>query len=76
MNVLCATLDAFWGYAWLGRVHRGSACVLLVLIAGHIAGVGFTSLRHRENLVAATVSGRKPARPQDHHVDAHDRAGR
>ena len=30
-------------------------------IAAHVAGVVFTSRRHRENLVQAMFSGRKPA---------------
>ncbi len=55
------TTDAFWGMAWLDRLHQALAWVLLGLAALHLVGVAFTSLRHRENLVAAMVSGRKPA---------------
>ena len=55
------TTDAFWGMAWLDRLHAALAWGLLVLIAGHIGGVLFTSLRHHENLVSAMFSGRKPA---------------
>lgn len=55
------TTDAFWGTAWLDQLHAALAWGLLVLIAGHLGGVLFTSLRHRENLVSAMVSGRKPA---------------
>ncbi|XAH23655.1 cytochrome b/b6 domain-containing protein [Xylophilus sp. GW821-FHT01B05] len=53
------TTDMFWGMAWLELLHRGLAWGVLVLVALHIAGVLFTSLRHRENLVAAMLSGRK-----------------
>ncbi|MFI5445415.1 cytochrome b/b6 domain-containing protein [Polaromonas sp. UC242_47] len=55
------TTDYFWGMAWLDTLHHALAWALLVLIALHLAGVAFTSLRHRENLVAAMFSGRKPA---------------
>ncbi len=55
------TTDAFWGMAWLDQLHAALAWGLLVLIASHIGGVLFTSIRHRENLVSAMFSGRKPA---------------
>ncbi len=53
------TTDAFWGEAWLDRLHNALAWGLLGLIALHLAGVVFTSLRHRENLVLAMFNGRK-----------------
>jgi cytochrome b len=53
------TTDAFWGVAWVERVHVISAELLLVLAAAHIAGVIFTSIRQRENLIAAMFHGRK-----------------
>lgn len=51
--------DAFWGVAWLEDLHEGLAIFLLVLIALHVAGVAAASWRHRENLVAAMIHGRK-----------------
>jgi cytochrome b len=57
------TTDAFWGEAWLDMLHQALAWLLLGLVAMHVAGVVFTSLRHRENLVAAMLTGRK--RPAD-----------
>ena len=54
------TTDAFWGIEWVEETHRVSAWTLVGLIAAHLAGVIFTSIRHRENLVTAMFSGRKP----------------
>ncbi|MBT2322492.1 cytochrome b/b6 domain-containing protein [Variovorax paradoxus] len=53
------TLDMFWGLAWLEFLHRSLAWALVGLIALHVAGVVFTSVRHRENLLAAMLTGRK-----------------
>lgn len=44
-------------HAW----HDGLTDVLLVLAALHVLGVALTSLRHRENLVRAMISGDKRA---------------
>jgi len=60
------SLDMFWGLAWVEWLHRSLAWTLLALIALHLAGVAFTSWRHRENLVAAMLNGRKrPPEPGD-----------
>lgn len=53
------TTDAFWGVAWVERVHAISSDLLLALIALHVAGVIFTSRRSGENLIAAMIHGRK-----------------
>lgn len=53
------TTDRFWGIAWVGDTHAISSVALLWLIGLHLAGVVFTSWRHRENLVAAMLFGRK-----------------
>jgi cytochrome b len=53
------TTDRFWGIAWVGDTHAISSELLLWLIALHLVGVVFTSWRHRENLVAAMIYGRK-----------------
>lgn len=58
------TTDAFFGDETVETVHRGLAWALLGFVVAHVAGVLFTSFRHRENLVAAMFSGikRVPAR--------------
>lgn len=55
------TTDALWGNAIVDYTHQTLAWLLLALIALHVAGVLFTSRRQRENLVAAMLSGDKPA---------------
>lgn len=58
--------DRFWGVAWVQDTHEFLADALVALAGLHVAGVIHTSLRHRENLPRAMVTGRKlPARPGD-----------
>jgi cytochrome b len=60
------TTDMFWGYGWLANLHWGLAWALLALVALHVSGVVFTSVKHRENLVRAMLTGNKPpAGPTD-----------
>ena len=56
------TTDMFWGSEAVEDVHRTLAWTLLALVSLHVAGVIFTSVRHRENLVRAMFSGRKSLR--------------
>ena len=53
------TTDRFWGIAWVERLHSTLSDVLFVFIALHVLGVLFTSARHRENLLASMLHGRK-----------------
>jgi cytochrome b len=58
--------ERFWGVKWVEELHEALANTLFVLAGLHVAGVIFTSLRQRENLVRAMLTGRKPApRPGD-----------
>ncbi len=62
------TTDRFWGVEWLEELHGAlgqALLVLLVLLVLHVAGVIFTSVRQRENLVAAMLDGRKCAPSDD-----------
>lgn len=56
------TTDRFWGYGWLAALHEGFAWVLAGLVGLHVAGVLTSGYRHRENLVAAMLHGRKRRR--------------
>jgi cytochrome b len=53
------TTDLFFGYAWLETLHGVLGEALIPLLALHLAGVVFTSWRHRENLVGAMLHGKK-----------------
>ncbi len=55
------TTEKFWGVGWVENLHEGLTNFLIVLVALHVGGVIFSSLRHGENLVAAMVHGRKRA---------------
>ena len=68
--VLCVTgwlytTDALWGNETVEMLHIGFAWGLPGLIALHVGGVIFTSLRQRENLVRAMLNGEKRAPQSD-----------
>lgn len=53
------TTDRFWGVEWVEDLHETLSNILFAFVALHIAGVVFTSIRHRENLIGAMLHGRK-----------------
>ncbi len=59
------TTDRFWGVEWVEELHEGLSNLLFALAGLHLAGVVVESWRHRENLVAAMVHGKKRAAAPD-----------
>jgi cytochrome b len=55
--------DRWFGVPWVDHLHHISAKLLLLLIGVHVAGVVVSSWMHRENLVRAMITGRKPVTP-------------
>jgi cytochrome b len=55
---LMSSLPASWGH-FFEEVHEVMANLTLVLIVAHVAGVIFSSLSHRENLIAGMITGLK-----------------
>lgn len=53
------TTDRFWGVPWVEALHSRLSDILFVFVGLHILGVVFTSVRHRENLPASMLHGRK-----------------
>ena len=59
-----ATYGELGGH-WLEETHEAIATAMLAVVGVHVAGVVAGSFLHRENLVAAMITGRKAARPDE-----------
>lgn len=53
------------GGDWLEETHEVLANLMLLIVGVHVAGVVLSSWLHKENLVRAMVTGRKPGQAQD-----------
>ena len=56
-------------------LHESAAWALLAVVAMHLAGLVLHTLRHRENIAAAMISGKKSGEPADAIPSAHPFAG-
>jgi cytochrome b len=52
-------LNAYWGEAWLQELHEFMSNALLALVTVHVLAAVYESVKHRENLIWAMVTGRK-----------------
>lgn len=52
-------LDAYWGEEWLQELHETVAYVLLGGVAIHVTSVIVVSIKSRENLPKAMLTGKK-----------------
>jgi cytochrome b len=57
--------DRWWGDERVEFWHGVLGWSLAALVPLHVAGAVLASRRHRENLIASMVHGRKPERPDD-----------
>lgn len=59
--------DTYYGVDWVSNLHGLIADGVVVLIVLHLGGVALASMRHRENLVRAMITGQKRA-PERHDI--------
>lgn len=59
-----ATYNELFG-GWLEEAHEALATGMLAVVGVHVAGVLLGSWLHRENLIGAMITGRKPVRPDE-----------
>ena len=53
------TTTAYYASEVLEEIHEGAVDIALICVFLHIAGVIWSSVAHRENLVRAMITGRK-----------------
>lgn len=53
------TTDTLFGVPWVGLLHSLIVHAIALLIVIHVAGVATASIRHKENLVLAMLTGKK-----------------
>ena len=53
------TTNMFFGIEWVEELHETTVNVLLLLVFLHVAGVIYSSISHKENLVRAMITGLK-----------------
>jgi cytochrome b len=53
------------GGEWLEEAHEVVANLMMLLVGVHVLAVVLSSWLHRENLVGAMISGRKPGKPEE-----------
>ena len=56
-------LDAFWGEDWLESLHEMLVDAMLGMVVLHVGAALIESVRERQNLVRAMVTGRKRHHP-------------
>jgi cytochrome b len=60
------TTDQFFGNEGVQKLHDLLGNGLLLLVLAHLVGVAVASIRHRENLIRAMITGlKRPAQPGD-----------
>jgi cytochrome b len=67
--------DRFFGVAWVMSLHNITGHAVVPLVLMHWAAIAYGSWRHRENLAAAMLHGKKPIHAKQprthlHSVDA------
>lgn len=58
-------LDEFWGVEWVKELHGLFANAIMAMAGLHALAAIIESIRHRENLIWAMISGRKRAASGD-----------
>jgi cytochrome b len=56
-------IDAFWGEDWVQDLHHGLANILCGLVCLHILGGIYQSIKLKENLLFAMITGKRKSSP-------------